>query len=329
MPIPTYDVWIADTKQGVFTPRSKQLEEVDKAVKAYNLAKTDQNKAMIKTKLQLWKDFKGAGWKTSVRNHKKAVENLDAAVNPYRAGAVAWTAPPLPVMPVPGEIYLAPSFQFANSLARTQVPIAINRAKKLIDSAYRGINQARISAGADRDIYETWFGTFDANRFSTVRDNIISVYDALFVKGVLLYYRGDGATGPTDCAAENGNISGENFFGAAWKAADTPASLNKRCTHIFLGKAFFASGVYALDSAGGVIIHELTHAICGTDDVDYKGEETYGTVLCKRLATERPDLAITNADSYEYLCENYQDKNYVPKAVPLNLPKKASISLTF
>ena len=94
-------------------------------------------------------------------------------------------------MPVSGEVYLGESFEFANSLARVQVPGAIARAKKLIDSAYRGIHQAR-AVGDDRTIFETWFGTYDAARFDTVRKNVVDVYDALH-KGILLYYRGDGA----------------------------------------------------------------------------------------------------------------------------------------
>ncbi|OYV70071.1 MAG: hypothetical protein B7Z67_06520 [Acidiphilium sp. 21-60-14] len=53
-------------------------------------------------------------------------------------------------------------------------------------------------------IYETWFGPFDQIRFATVFGNIKTIYDALYLTPVVLYYRGLKVTGPTDCAAEAG-----------------------------------------------------------------------------------------------------------------------------
>ena len=41
-----------------------------------------------------------------------------------------------------------------------------------------------------------------------------------------------------------------------------------------------------------------------------------------------PDLAVKNADCYEYLCEAYQTRNFVPTDNPLVLPPKASITLS-
>jgi len=326
MPIPTYESWKTRTERGFFTPRSKQLKAIDEALKTYNKVKSEPNKAALKDKLDKWIAYKGAGWKTSTRNTDHVVEELLQALNPYRVAPTGWTAPPLPTDPQAGSTYLGASFACSNSLARAQVPVAIDRARALINVAYLGLNQAR-AAGVHRQVYERWFGTYDATRFQTVAGNIRALYDALFLKPVLLYYRGDGATGATDCAVENGNITPGSYFGAAWKASNLPVGLDPKYTHIFVGRLFFTSGVYSKDSTGGVIIHELSHAICSTDDVIYDGATTYGVTRCKELATERPDLAVTNADNYEYMCENYQTKLFVPKEKTLNLPVKATIVL--
>lgn len=325
MTMPTYDEWKKRTARGIFTPRSKKLEAVDTAYKAYDKDKSPTNKATLRTKLKEWMDSKD-DYTISTRNKDGVVDEVWSAVQPHRVAPTGWTAPPLPPTPTAGDIYLAPSFQFSKSLARNQVPEAFARAKKLIDVAYRGITQAR-TGGPHRIIYETWFGTYEMNRFSTVFNNIRALYDALFGKAVLLYYRGDGVSGANDCAGEDGDLTPGSYFGAAWKPQNLPGTLNAGYTHIFLGKAFFTSGVYAEDSTGGVIIHELTHAICGTDDIKYKGYTTYGPDLCKQLATEKPMLAVNNADNYEYLCENYQTELFVPKPINLVIGTKASITL--
>jgi hypothetical protein len=323
--IPSYDEWKKRTARGILTPRSKKLEAVDKAYKDYDKDQSPENKKTLREKLKEWMDSKD-DWTVSTRNKDGIVTQVWNAVQPHRSSPSGWTAPTLPSTPKPGDIYLAPSFEYSNSLARSQVPEAFGRAKKLIDVAYRGITQAR-SGGPNRTIYETWFGTYDANRFSTVFNNIRALYDALFGKSLLLYYRGNDVSGPSDCPAETDALTPGGYFGAAWKPQNLPSSLDPNYTYIFLGKAFFTSGVYAQDSTGGVIIHELTHAICGTDDVQYKGYTTYGPDLCQQLAREKPQLAVHNADNYEYLCENYQSKLFVPKPRNLALPPKASISL--
>jgi len=64
-------------------------------------------------------------------------------------------------------------------------------------------------------------------------------------------------------------------------------------------------GFWELESSGtdsrpGVIVHEMSHfrVIADTDDV------VYGKPSCKDLATNSPEQAIKNADSYEYFAEN-------------------------
>lgn len=333
MPIPSYADWKAKTHQTRFGFQTGEFKRLDAALKTYDLAKTEPNKTALKNALDAWiAKEPGFEWKKSMRNESGLIEQLHTALNPYRAAPQGWVAPTIPANPAPGTIHLGQSFANANSKERNDVPKAFERAKALIFRAYTGIVQARTAGGKERQIYERWFGVYDANRFSTVFNNIRALHDALNSKPVVLYYRGDKVSGPTDCDAETGNLAppaaDKQYFGAAWKPQHLPPELDKKFTYIFLGELFFStSSVFSQDSIAGVIIHELSHSICGTDDVIYKGGPTYGADACKVLATEKPQLAVHNADSYEYLCENYQNALFVPKKKVLNLPAKASISL--
>jgi hypothetical protein len=318
--IPSYAEWKRRSALGFFHTRSRLLDNVDKALKNYWDAPNDTTKAKLTAEFDEWIKSKGANWKVDIsRNIDQVVTEMYQALHPpYRQGAPRWVADVVPVQPVPGKIYLAQSFEYANSSARADVPRAVQRAQELIEVAYRNIVQAR-SPGQARTIFETWFGTYNQNRFATVFNNVKAIYDALFLKSVVLYYRGNGVMGASDCAADNRALAPANFYGAAWKANQLPSVLNQNCTYIFLGTAFFTSGVYNQDSTGGVLIHELSHAICGTDDVVYRGVQTYGHVACQQLAGANPDLAVHNADSYEYLCENYQNKLFQPTIQKINI----------
>ena len=56
--------------------------------------------------------------------------------------------------------------------------------------------------------------------------------------------------------------------------------------------------------ASGVIVHELSHALAGTVDIQFgEGVSVYGVENCKKLAKENPQLAIQNADNCEYWLE--------------------------
>ena len=64
--------------------------------------------------------------------------------------------------------------------------------------------------------------------------------------------------------------------------------------------AFWNAGKTGADSRGGSLIHEITHAkdVAGTSDFQY------GTTAAADLAMSQPDVAVTNADNYEYFAEN-------------------------
>jgi hypothetical protein len=333
MSIPTYASWKQRTKRGLFTPRTDELVHVDDALQRYDLdrhdyAKQRANRAKLVTALKAWIKLKGdPAWKKSTRNTDGVVQELYDALQPYWNSVSGWVAPPLPANPKGGETYLGQSFEFANSKERSDVTLAFDRARGLVGVTYLALARAHVKDSPERKIFEYWFGPYNEQRLRKVRKNVSDIHGALCLKPVVLYYRGNLAEGPSDCPAEPGALQPGSYFGAAWKPANLPAAQDPKFTYVFLGSAFFKSGQYARDSIAGVIIHELSHAICSTEDVIYNGAKTYGPKKCHALAGADPALAITNADSYEYLCEHYQNRMFVPQANTLVLPPKASVVL--
>lgn len=65
---------------------------------------------------------------------------------------------------------------------------------------------------------------------------------------------------------------------------------------IFFCPLYMASPAY---EKAGVIVHEMTHIVDGTNDIVYGREDA------RALARECPDLAIRNADNYEYFSLKY------------------------
>jgi len=322
----SYDDWKKETKRGVFTPRSKRLKAIDTTYDKYwNTASTNTNLQKLKDALTEWLRWKGMDsapntqdgkWRSSTRNKTGTIENLYDQLFP----------PPRP--PEPGEIRFAASFRNATQLNRVDSTRAFKDAIELITKAWPSIALAPGDGSDARATYEEWFGAFNGIRHAKVRKNINKIYLALTERPVMMYYRGSRlpANSPNDEAGRNTPISPENFFGAAYPVQ--PAALDQRFTHLFLGQAFFsAATLFQNDSMGGVMIHELSHAICQTDDVNYQGKTTYGEDLCQTLAIDRPDLAINNADCYEYYCESFQPQRYQSVRPVLNLPPKASINI--
>jgi hypothetical protein len=316
--------------------RSRLLRAVDDALEAYHKPKA--NKVARRGDLKKAFDTWLAGKKGSRKPRDAAtIAAMQASLEeqPYRPPAANWTAPPIPQKPKDTSIYLARSFENANSLERDQSMKAFGAARELINKTYLRLNQAKV-AGDEQDTYEHWFGTYDGTRYQTVLDNIRDIYDALYGRPVVLYYRGaSAAVGPSDCPGDNDSSRPEDFFGATWNKKALEArykkGLNKEYTHVFLGEEFYSTVTEFNDSMAGVVIHELSHAICGTEDVtiviDNKSYDAYGVDLCHRLASSRPEDAIKNADNYEFLCEAYWSKLWTPTKPNLNLPPKAHIKI--
>ena len=73
---------------------------------------------------------------------------------------------------------------------------------------------------------------------------------------------------------------------------------------IFLCKKYQkAPKLTKFDSKMGILTHELSHAICHTNDI------VYGQSACKKLAKKASRRAVKNADNYEYFVETLSVTN--------------------
>ena len=99
----------------------------------------------------------------------------------------------------------------------------------------------------------------------------------------------------------NGKTSIDNFKPAAPDDRDCYAYVNPddKSHTIYLGDDWESAADSGTNSKPGTLSHEMSHFsdVGGTDDNDY------GTSGCKELAKKDPDLALNNADSFEYYVE--------------------------
>lgn len=127
--------------------------------------------------------------------------------------------------------------------------------------------------------YKTWFGNYDAGRWSTVRTNFNNIDSALNTQPLTF-----------DCSCK------KSYFAYVY-----PTQPYK----VYLCNAFWSAPTSGTDSKGGTIVHEMSHfnVVAGTDDL------AYGQSAAKSLAISDPTKAIQNADSHEYFAENTPVQN--------------------
>lgn len=126
--------------------------------------------------------------------------------------------------------------------------------------------------------FTTWFGTPTSARWTTVTAAFERAATAL--------------AGNLDITCNNPDC-GSGTFTFSYPTQTDPHRL-------YACDAFWTAGKTGADSRGGSLIHEITHAkdIAGTSDFQY------GMTAAADLAMSRPDVAVTNADNYEYFAEN-------------------------
>lgn len=234
-----------------------------------------------------------------------------------------------------GTFEYAPSFCRANTREHHEGQEAFSKASLLLNKAWsQGLMRMGDPTSVDR--FERWFGPYGGSAdpsFVKVRDNLQKIHKALCERTVKLYYRGAKAQGGSDLPiAEPWSVDGlihpGSFFGAAWPVQ--PAAFDQTKTHMLLGSAFFDTLRHGADSTAGVIIHELSHAICQTKDEIHPGtgQTCYGHVVCQDIAQNHVALAINNADNYEFFCEEFwegvfrQKPQSATNAIPDDLKRK-------
>jgi Lysine-specific metallo-endopeptidase len=167
--------------------------------------------------------------------------------------------------------------EFAKKQQKSQISASLTEAFKMI-------NRAKANVGKDNKVFKTWMdaGKVDnANvdkRVAHVKDGVDKIETVLEKETVHMkeYALNDGEEKSTYAYVD-------------------PSEADH---NIYLGGAFWGAKTKGYNSKAGTIIHELSHRVHGTDDHEY------GKTDAKRLAKEDPELAVTNADNYEYLAES-------------------------
>lgn len=175
--------------------------------------------------------------------------------------------------------FAAVSFVGCSNTRQTQLRTALSSAE-----SYASNSLGYLNAGTRGSRYTTWFGTYDASRYSTVRGNFSKLSDATANKSITF-----------DCSTCPGTSNASAY---AYVYANAPY-------RIYLCNAFWAAPNTGTDSRAGTIIHELSHftVVAGTSDY------AYGQSAAASLATSNPARAIRNADSHEYFSENNPARN--------------------
>ena len=126
-------------------------------------------------------------------------------------------------------------------------------------------------------VFRKWFGIYTPQRAERVANGLNGALGAISCFNFVLYL-------------DNSNTSDVIAW---WRASDDPSRLSA----MGFCNAYFQLPEGGMNSKMGSIAHELTHAFARTKD------HAYGFEKCMQLAKSQPDLAIENADNYEFFIE--------------------------
>jgi len=163
----------------------------------------------------------------------------------------------------------AAGFTSCSSSQQSAINTGMNNA-----GSYAANSLSYLNAGTRGTRYTTWFGTYDASRYSTVKAHYVKIDEALRVKPVTF-----------NCACT------DSAYAYVYK---------NQPYNIHVCNAFWSAPATGTDSKAGTIIHELSHFTIVADTDDH----AYGQTNAKKLARTKPARAIDNADSHEYFSEN-------------------------
>jgi peptidyl-Lys metalloendopeptidase len=213
--------------------------------------------------------FGGAG-SQGIAGAGKAVGELNSEVVAMwingRHNALASASPsPAPLASLAGSV----STVGCTSSQTTTINTSVSGAK-----TYASGSLSYLNAGTKGARYTTWFGTYDATRYSTVKAHFNSISSAFNNQAVVV-----------NCGCTS--------TAYAYVYPTQPYK-------IWVCKAFWSAPATGTDSKAGTMVHEMSHfnAVAATDDW------AYGHSSAKSLAISNPSKAVDNADSHEYFAEN-------------------------
>ena len=144
---------------------------------------------------------------------------------------------------------------------------------KAHNNAYKSITSFLAAPQTKNKNLETWFGVNPVHHADVVK-KLQRMTDVLKVEKITYKYRFSGRY------CKNTFVYTYNYSRKIW-----------------LCKLYMKAKATGVDSKMGILTHELSHAIAGTDD------KAYGFNQCKKLARKAPNVAIINADNFEYFVE--------------------------
>ena len=180
-----------------------------------------------------------------------------------------------------GETLLAPptpkTLSFSNCDAASESAVTETDAAAAFNAgiAHNYLKGLDATKAASDQFYKKWFGQYTASRFSTVLANFDTIASTLESDDISY-----------NCAGPSCQSS--------WYAYVYPGG----AVEVFLCQQFWNAGTSGVDTRWGTVIHEISHEVASTDD------HVYGQTSCQTLASNDPDRAIDNADSYEYFVED-------------------------
>ena len=174
----------------------------------------------------------------------------------------------------------APTITGCTTTEQAALEADVLAARSYIDGAV-----AYLAAGTAGARYQYWFGAYDATRWGTVQTTYARL-KALYDGAPLL-----------DCDPSGGNCAAGVY---AW----TPVVVSTALP-IHLCPPYFSAPATGVDSRPGTLIHEATHYT----DILNAQDNAYGQAPSHALAGPTPELAVRNADSYEYFAENAPDRS--------------------
>lgn len=164
---------------------------------------------------------------------------------------------------------------------------------RVIAQALRSAKDLTLKAAVvigDTPDYRRWFGEYSQANAEEVRANLKAIVTAI---------RGGGVTARCEEVADDGCAAGEY----AWVYSDEPYLMHL-CPPFFdlppLERLRPGSRRGENGTREGTIVHEVSHflRVARTED------HCYSRPVCQRMAREDPQLAIDNADSYQYFTED-------------------------
>lgn len=195
-------------------------------------------------------------------------------------------------------------------VTKEDVDYALGEARNLLA---RGMISAKAALRGDEAaaaIMTTWFGPRPGHTQDWWQGvgQILAVLESNLLQNINVYYRNQETLGqPNDYPGETGNITKRDVSGYAETRAGANDLVVGLCRVFFAKQAINNARTInrtGFDSVGGVLVHELSHNLCKTEDHQLNnGDTANGTVDCQALRTQAPERAWYNADNIEYFCE--------------------------